>query len=118
MRQFFDLVLAKHNLPSRSLRLGTPARLAVILYSDACDKAEYRGLGLVCHDMEDPDTGRFYRTDVCPAWRLDKIHEDCLEGAINPLEMLAAVNTILTMCSRLKRRRSSSTSTTPHRGRR
>ena len=105
MRQFFDLVLAKHNLPSRTFRLGTPARLPVILYSDACDKAEYRGLGLVCHDMEEPDTGRFYAADVCPAWLLDKIHEDCPEGAINPLEMLAAVNTILTMRSRLRGRR-------------
>lgn len=105
MRQFFDLVLDKHDLPSRTFHLGREERPPVILYSDACDKPDYPGLGMICHDMDEPTLGRYYAADTCQQWLLDIIHEDCPSGTINPLEMLAALNTVLTMSSRLRGRR-------------
>ena len=56
MLRFFKIILHPQNLPSRTFRLGQPARPPVLVYSDASESPDYRGLGVVVHDEEDPRT--------------------------------------------------------------
>ena len=104
MLRFFKIILHPQNLPSRTFRLGQPARPPVLVYSDASESPDYRGLGVVVHDEEDPVHGRFYAADVCPPWLVEKIlqHGD---SSICSLELLAALCALLTFSERLRDRR-------------
>jgi len=53
MQFFLNIILEKNMRPSRKITLGAPARPHVIIWTDACDDNEYRGLGLVSVDTDD-----------------------------------------------------------------
>ena len=64
---FFKTILHRDYLPKRIYLLGQAERPPVILYTDASECPDYRGLGIVMHDMDHPSLGRFYAADMLPA---------------------------------------------------
>ena len=76
----------------------------VILYTDASESPDYRGLGIVTHDMDNPSRGRFYAADICPPWFF-KLFSAHGKSTICSLELLAALCALLTMRDHLRNRR-------------
>ena len=65
MTAFFKTILHRDHLPKRIFQLGQAERPLVILYSDASESPDYRELGIVMHDMDNPARGRFCAADIC-----------------------------------------------------
>jgi hypothetical protein len=104
MQFFLNIILEKGMRPSRKITLGAPARPHVLIWTDACDDNEYRGLGLVSADTDDSSPHCTMSSDVCPPWLLATFKAQC-SWVICVLEMLAGLCGLLTLGQELRGRR-------------
>jgi len=74
---FLNIILEKGMRPSRKITLGALARPHVLIWTDACDDNEYRGLGLVSVDTDDSSPIYTMSADVCPPWLLATSKAQC-----------------------------------------
>jgi len=103
MQYFLNIILEKGMRPSRKITLGAPARPHVLIWTDACDDNEYRGLGLVSVDTDDSSPHCTMSAVVCPPWLLATFKAQC-SWVIWVLEMLAGLCGLLTLGQELRGR--------------
>jgi len=104
MKVFLDIILAKGTRPCRQVSLGAPFRPHVLIWTDASDDHDYRGLGLVAIDTENPAERRVMAADVCPPWLLKIFKAQC-SSVICVLEMLAGLCGLISMGEDLRGRK-------------
>jgi len=96
--------LKKGMRPSRKIILGAPARPHVLIWTDACNDNEYRGLGLVSVDTDASSPQRTMSADVCPPWLLTTFKAQC-SSVICVLEMHAILYGLLSPGQEVRGRR-------------